>query len=304
MYKYLFVIVLLPLLSQGQNIAPDDNNAALYFNISDIEGNALQTEIHFFGNNTNKGYKTMSDSTGKGTVLLPVGDIYSAYIPLSDNKYDFQIPAYPNLRFQQNFTFDISNADELHPTPIEAVANLYLRNPKTRKAIIEKVTIQSDVNRFSAEFFPDTNGRVQCLLPINQTYSISFEGAIDYSSISIPLTTFYIVDKTIDYEGTQKGALYPSMTEALIKIHYNDLDNRPVKNEAVNIINQTNNKFYTASTGDDGIAYILVPIGNSYSINTEYDKDIKLIEIPGKAKTPDDCPQRQSVLARRSFDAA
>jgi len=117
--KTLFILLNICITTTAycQNQKPDANNALLYFTIKSTESQSIETNVYFYSvSNTNE-IVTTTNSLGEGSVLLPNAAIYSVYIGLSDNKYDIQIPKYPNLQFKQDFIFDISKPDELHPSP-------------------------------------------------------------------------------------------------------------------------------------------------------------------------------------------
>lgn len=277
------LLILIPVLQYAQELKPDSKNALVHFSIKDVNGGIIQSEILFYSYKTNTKTSVKPNNLGKGQILLPIDATYSAYILTSDSKYDFQIPNYPNLQFEQNFVFDNSNPLELHPSPTHAVVNLLITNG-TIGPIQEQFTIRSSSGDFSQSVESNKNGKAQILLPINKTYFVSFQQAKDYGTFTIPNTPFYILDKKIYYEGINSGSLFPTTSMALLNLNYIDFDKKPNVGELIKATSKKTGKSYEGTTNSEGKAQILLPIGNDYVISTKYFKDFTIISIPNKAE--------------------
>ena len=76
--------------------------------------------------------------------------------------------------------------------------------------------------------------------------------------------------------------LQPSETEALLLMLIVNKDNQPISEE-VAIISKTTNRVYKTKSNADGIAEILIPINDTYSINMKGEPNYDEIVIPNEA---------------------
>jgi len=275
------LFILFPLVFFAQDLRGDANNAVLYLTITNQNGEPLATKVKFYNAANSKEYSTYSNTNGLAQILIPINQTYSAYTDISDNKFDFNIPNYPRLALDLNLIFDDTKRNQLHPTPTYSVINFLIKNSEL-KAIQENFVIRSLNSDFELSARTNTEGKAQVLVPYNQSYTISFDGAPNYAETTIPQTPFYVLDKGIFYEGSAKNAKHPTTHLALFNISYWDLNKKPVANEVFYVEDIDSKKKYEAFTNSNGKAQVLVPIGRSYSISAKYDKNFAKYTVPNK----------------------
>ncbi len=236
-------------------------------------------EILFYTQRTGAVISAKTDNVGKADVNLPVGETYSAYSDASVSKYDFQVPNYPGLRFQQTFIFEGLPKDEISASPTLAAVNLRIIKPSggfVQEAFEIRNTATGEI--FTAE--SDISGNAHIRIPAGANYEIDFKTAKAFSRVSIPNEPFYYLDKKIYFEGSKSGGLHPSLSQALITVIYKDLDNKAVSGETITVQNPSTGSTFSAVTDSAGRAQMLVPIGGEYSVNTTHFTKIAKVTVP------------------------
>jgi len=269
------------MLQWGKDLQPDNENALLNFTIADLSGKPIHAEAVFYAHSTGQKIIAKADERGEGKVVLPVDAVYTAYLLTSDNRYDINIPNYPNLQLKQHFVFDNGRKNELHPSPTHGLMNLIVSHPPA-DAQLRNVMVRSTTSDFSVNCRIDDKGIAQALVPINDRYTVDIGSSENNCSFSIPDQPFYILDKKISLDGGGSGGLFPSTEQALFNISYLDLDKKLVAGEDITAESISSGKSYSGLTNTDGNAQILVPVGDKYNLSAKYFKNFTQIEVPDR----------------------
>lgn len=275
------ICVLVQFLFSLENVqAQNECTVTLHFELKNQLNNPIISNALFYNSRTKEKVNVVSDNQGKGSVKLSCNDTYTLWIPIADNKYDFQIPNYNNYQFSQVFLFDDSRKDEQHANPFEGLITFKIRSA-LKGSVSTTFTIVSEDKTFSKTVMSAQDGNVSVLLPINAKYSLNFDEAPSYSTVTVPNQAFYMLDKTIQYEPQAK---HPTETMALITLYYIDFSNKHIPNETFIIKDRKTAKEYSAISDTSGRAQILVPIGNSYEIGIPANPSFAVRDIPSIPK--------------------
>jgi len=279
-YKVILYVLVHFLLFMENVQAQNGCFSTLHFELKNVLHKPIVTDAVFYDAKTKEKVVIKCDELGKGTVKLQCDHTYSLWIPIADNKYDFEIPNYNNYEFAQIFEFDNSRKNEPHANPIEAYITFKIRSA-LKGPVSTTFKVRSEDKTFSQTLTSTSDGNVSVLLPIDKKYLIDFDGATSYSSVTVPNQAFYMLDKTIQYEPQSK---HPTETIALINLYYVDFSNKRVPNETFIIKDSKTQKEYSAVTDTSGRAQILVPIGATYILGIPTNPNFAIRDIPAIPK--------------------
>lgn len=117
-----------------------------------------------------------------------------------------------------------------------------------------------------------TNKEGWTVLPLvaNCTYVLSFPDAPNYYKFQVPPQPYAYWEERIFLERNPAKPLQPSMQQALFNCVFEDLEGNKVGGERFWLENIKTKERYPATTNAYGIAQILVPLGESYTISTPH----------------------------------
>ena len=101
-----------------------------------------------------------------------------------------------------------------------------------------------------------------------KTYQVNFNDAENYMRFSIPDDPQYFMNVDIEYGGSGKGRLYPTLDKMLVGFHYFDFDSIGVPDEIITIRGLDKDFDYQVQTNQDGWAWAQLPQGNRYVFST------------------------------------
>ncbi len=141
----------------------------------------------------------------------------------------------------------------------------------------------------------DEKGAARFHLPRNQTFQINLKDAPNYQQLNMPdipniakRVRYVYSNQALNINETEKNdTVYqvvpltqkPTFQRVWLHVIVNDLDRMPLKNEKV-FMNGKKGKTYAATTNEEGIALLMIPKGDTFSISFEYEPNIEAIHYP------------------------
>ena len=217
--------------------------------------------------NEKKTYRLETDSIGVVELLLPIDDHYTIHLSNWDDfatihipkgayqKHEFPVPYY---QYSEDKPLDLS---------IPVIIKLLCKNGKAWD-LQEKIRIRALDSTSSTIVHTNNKGEATLSLALGKSYRLSLQGAPDYYQFEMPHQPFATWTETLYFERREGYEKYPSIEQALINFVFQDLKGRPVEGELFWVEAQKNHLRYRAKTNAAGLAQILVPINDSYTLNT------------------------------------
>ncbi len=198
-------------------------------------------------------------------ILLPNNDFYSVSLEFEPKYDEIEIPnqAYFGMNYQIAYDKQRKTAAK------DAIVRINLYTPD-KKNLSEEITLISVKTKKAYKATSDVKGNAEFKLPNNDDYTINYKSAPNYGLLKIPNEDNFILQYEAVYGGSKEGAIYPSRDNALFTFTFIDLDSLPVAGENFILQGENNKKQYTATTNKRGEAFILVPIGDTYTFSSTY----------------------------------
>ena len=261
----------------SQTLEANKNEALLNILIVDKNDKPIEERIVIQSVKTMKEFIVVSNKNGLAKLLIPKSETYFINLEF-EPKYDtLQIPdmEYYTLSykiFYDKDRFKNSTFSTLH----------FQVSTKDGKPLSEEVKFTSIKTKTEYLLTTDINGKSIISIPNNDSYYVSFKSAPNYGFVEIPNVPNYEMNFRLTYGGSYNGVKYPSLTEALFLFKFIDLDSVPVQNEAFYLKSVNTGKIYKAQTKAQGVSTLLVPIGDTYNISSEYYKNFGMEKIGSK----------------------
>ncbi len=264
-------------LSFSQTRQATKNEALLYMLIVNKDDKPIEEKIAIHSVKTNKDFFVNSNSNGIAEILVPNNDTYTISLEFEPNYDSIQIPNEEYYSLNYKIFYD---KDRLKKAT-NSIIHFVLSKPNGIP-LSEEVTLTSEKTKLKYILKTDKNGQSDIIVPNNDTYLISMKSAPDYAKVEVPNLLSYEMNYSLTYEGSYVGAIYPSITKALFTFKFLDLDSIPVPNENLYLISKKTGTVYKTSTDKKGESFLLVPLGDSYSVNSEYFKNFGFRSIESK----------------------
>lgn len=278
----LFSCIFLGIISTTQaQLKPAKDKAVVTFIFSNpmskapVKGKAFQIE----GKKNKKTFDLKTDEEGMAAVLVPVDEIYAVHLP---NWYDFASVTIPKGAYQRHEIpvpyYEIP--EDGSPLLVEIPVHIRLIDSDGNPSkLVEEVVIRSGQDYKKHTVTTDENGIGILSLPIGCQYMLSLEGAPNYYKFEIPNKPYAAWTEDVLFERMEGMDKYPSINRALFNFIFQDLQGNLVEGEKFWVISKKNGQRYTGITNKEGIAQILVPLDDVYSLNAAYNLNFGQQEI-------------------------
>lgn len=224
---------------------------------------------------TQETFELTTNQEGRAAILLPTKDDYVVHLPNWENFATLEIP---KGEFQKHhipvpfYELPKAGSDVVIEIPVQI---MLLKANGLPNETTEKLTVKSGKTRQVYTLKTDKNGVAELKLPINGDYVLSLEQAPHYYKFTIPNRPYAAWQEQIVFERKKGLEKYPSIKKALFNFIFEDLDNKRCANERFWIQSLTSNKRYEGTTNQQGIAQILVPLDDTYSLNEMNNPDFE-----------------------------
>lgn len=275
----LFVILsfLMNFISLSQTLKSSQQKSLLYILVVDKNDIPIEEEILIISLKTKKEYKVKSNTNGLAEVLLPIFDRYSINLEFEQNYDIIDIPNKEFYTLNYKIFYDKKRQSNSNIALIRFTVKDTLNNP-----ISEEIVLENIMNKEVYQFKTDKNGYGECFVQNNSSYSVNYKSAPNYDRIKVPNTKDYILDFRSNYNGSFEGAIYPSQSKVLFNFTYVDLDSIPLSDEKFYLQDDKTGEIYSTVTNKNGKSHLLVPIGRSYNISSEFFKNFEYEKISSK----------------------
>lgn len=216
-------------------------------------------ERHVFQTKENGEVIVQDFKPGQYTIQLPLNQHFSALNLPADGpkRYRITMPYYGaawEAQDQRSFPVHLHLVDD-KGEPLKGKETLVLRN-----------------NCGDQTHTVSTNAEGWAVLPlvVNCTYVLSLDDAPNYYKFQVPPQPYAYWEERIFFERHPSKPLHPSMQKALFNCVFEDLDGEKVAGERFWLENTTTHQRYRGTTNQYGIAQILVPLGEKYTISTPH----------------------------------
>jgi len=266
----------------GQQPQADQNNALVLLKTVDAYNDPVRVLVSLHNKGDGQVYEDSTNSKGEAQLLVPNGASYALLINSGHEFATLNIPKAPNVEYRQ--TLQLTDEDLFTATKTVGVLKLIVVDDR-KNGIKEPVKLQS---RSTGKVYMgqlNEQGIGYLRLPINDTYLISFKGAPRYDQVFMRNKPYYRLRYTIAYEGSKPGMLHPSVDTALFRLTFTDLYGMLVANEPFYLEGQTDGTVVKKYTDKDGLAQIRVPIGQTYRLSSNFNKNFTAITIPAEEST-------------------
>lgn len=261
--------------AQSQTLMANESKALITISIQDEEKNPVADEtITLIAISNKKQYHLVSNAQGDAEVLLPIADGYQVNFKHEPDYYAINVPN--EAYYSQGYSFFYT--PEHYKNADEATIFFTLKNDKGQP-ISETIKLINRKTKEEFSFHSNASGYVEMKIPNNAEYSVDYEMAPDYERLTIPNHSNYQLNYEGLYNGSYDGAVYPSLSQALIQVQYMNLKNRPVFDEKITVRSIKTDSIYSGITNDQGLVYFHVPLGDSYAISATYYEDFTTQKI-------------------------
>ena len=176
--------------NSSYSLTPKVDSALVRFSVFDAQNKPLQTKICFYGKNTKKTFcveDEISKANNQNEILLPNNDTYLVYSSISVLAYQIPVSDVENQFYNLAFAFPTDKVNQIQPTPDKALIRIlpinHEREPQKAKVVLTSQTDNSIYNSLTDS--TNSEGAVVFLVPTDDTYSISINGATNYDKIEV-----------------------------------------------------------------------------------------------------------------------
>ena len=276
--KFLPLVILIFCISPAYNqeLLPDDKNALLVILVVDYDEVPIEkAEIHVSGSNCGISVNLLTNAMGLCEILVPAGQRYIIDVGQVSQADIVHIPDEPefimDLKMIINRQFAVMSVAENINITIAGV---------TRAPVLEKFEILSLTDQQVHIAQTDADGNAKILLPPGQDYQVNFEDAKNFMRFSVPYEPDHFLNIDIEYDGSGKGNMYPTLDKILVGFHYYDLDSTDVADEKIKIQGLDRGTEFEVTTDETGWAWILIPRGDRYHFSTEMLRVFQRMSVP------------------------
>ncbi len=222
------------------------------------------------GEKTKKIYDLETDKEGKAAVLVPIDETYAVHLSNWENFASVTIPKGAYQKHEIPVPFYETPKDG-SPLLVEIPVHIRLVNKEGKPSkLVEELLIRSGNSHKTHTVSTDENGIAMLNLPIGCQYMLSLKDAPNYYKFEIPNKPYAAWTEDVLFERIEGMDKYPSFSKGLFNFIFYDLNRNLVKGERFWVTAQKDHKKYEGITNEHGIAQILVPINDSYILNTTY----------------------------------
>lgn len=231
------------------------------------------------GKKTKKQFELKTNKEGKAFVLVPIDDIYAVHLENWENFASVTIPkgAYQRHEIPVPF-YEMPKDGSTLLIEIPVQIRLLTSENKPSK-LVEKLTIRSGTSRKTHTITTDENGMATINLPIGCQYMLNLEGAPNYYKFEIPNKPYAAWTEDVLFERKQGMDKYPSIHHALFNFVFQDLNGNFTEGEKFWVISKKEGTRYDGITNAYGIAQVLVPLNDVYTLNAAYNLNFGEKEI-------------------------
>ena len=215
-------------------------------------------------------FDLQTNQEGIASVLVPVNDVYTIHLP---NWKNFASVTIPEGAFQKHEIpvpfYEIP--DDGTPLNIDIPVHIRLINKEGNPYVgREELTVRSGTDRKKTIIKSDSNGIAVFNLPVGCVYMLSLKDAPNYYKFEIPNKPYAAWTEDVFFERIEGYDKYPSVNKALFNFIFNDLEGHAVQGENFWVSAKKDNKVYNATTNKQGVAQILVPVNDTYTMNAAF----------------------------------
>ncbi len=172
--------------------------------------------------------------------------------------------------------------------------NLILKLQNTKKSPVSNTKVALVCPELKEIYInkTDKNGEASFLVPSGKTYGVDVENIKSYS-ITDKLEDITLHRLTLTYEParifqvirndsvfqTPTNNFKASNTHAFLKIRVLDIGGTPLPNEPVYLNQIIGTNIYAGETNIEGEAFFLLPKGDKYMINFQYQQDVDVVDL-------------------------
>lgn len=174
-----------------------------------------------------------------------------------------------------------------------------IQNDSKKPQSFLSFTIEGTKGEKPQTFMTDAKGKAKCVLPINDTYTISFEDAPKHTVVKIPKGSRFLVTKRIIYNGKTEPTTVQKMdtiiqnlgraatstdNDLLCIINLVSLKKKPHPNVQIWVEHKKYNRMYYAKTDKDGQAKFSLPRGQTFQIHLADAPNFKTLRMSNTPK--------------------
>ena len=277
MHKYFLFYIILVFFQEQHSQAQQQS---VCFQILNTQNKAIACKFEIKNSKTNKINLLRSNNQGKAYAWLPLMQEYDVSIEGKRKFAHFKI--YPQTNCIITIYID---SKELTQKANINYGTLYLTvQTSDKKAVTNETVLLIDKQtKQLTKCKTDNMGKAEVKLPIGQIYELQYTQAPDYEEVIIPEKLNAKVELRSVFEGSTASTLHPSRKKCLFTMSYKDPNNIPIENEYFTIKSNKTGQNYKASTAKNGIAQLLVPIGDTYSVSTSCLNNYATPTVPDSA---------------------
>jgi hypothetical protein len=229
------------------------------------DGNAQKGKFSLRNRHSGDVKQYQTNSEGRLCVSLPRGEMFDLAM--------LKKPGFFRFKVYENQTIKIYPDDKQKTQELNApmgTLHLSVSTAEKKPAAYESVRLINKRSKAVFEGKTDKDGKLNILLPIGAKYELQYTNAPDYEEVIMPDYPGAKVDMDSEFEGSQTRKLHPSRSKCLFNMRYYNVNGEPLPYEEFIVKSMSNGTQYTAYTDTLGYAFVLVPIGDTYSVSTRY----------------------------------
>lgn len=259
-----------------------------------------------------KRWQLTTNTNGIAEILLPIGQDYTLHLADWEDFAQINIPPEPFSRHRIPVP-----CYDLATLPVGVVAipvHLQLVDSLGQPSLLkEELLLRGNCGQGPYRVSTNEQGRAVLNLPIGCQYVLNLENAPNYYKFNIPNKPYANWTETVLFERLPGKEQYPSIHEALFNFIFTDLEGKAVEGELFWLLNSQTGTKYEARTNAHGIAQILVPLYQdytlhathnrhfaAYSTNLAADRDILVENIYYESISTDQWKQRKAEQAAKT----
>ena len=273
-----FQLFIIFILFSGLNVLAQQQSVCFY--ILDSQSKPVSCKFEIKNVKTKKITKLRSNAQGKAYAWIPSYQEIDFSFESESKFARFKIyPQVDNVITIYKHSVELTQSANIH------FGTLYLtvQNSDKKRMVNEDVLLINKLTKQRYQAKTNAEGKAEIQLPIGNIYELQYHNAPDYEEVAMPDKLQAKVELLSVYEGSAAKMLHPSRKKCLFTMSYKDLENNPLENELFIVKSSKTGQQYKVITNKDGVAQLLAPIGDVYSVSTSYLNNYAIPTVPDTA---------------------